>query len=94
MYLTKTKLTFFILNDKKIVSIESLFPSSNWAERESAEMFGYYHEKKIDNRLLLLDYSKNEAPLLKNFPTEGYEDVYYNFYNNQIAYFSHEFIEL
>jgi NADH:ubiquinone oxidoreductase subunit C len=34
-------------------------------------MYGINFKNKSDNRSLLLDYSRNENPMLKDFPTEG-----------------------
>ena len=96
LYLTKIRLTF-ILNSNgtnNITSIENLYKNANWLERETSEMFGINYTLKKDQRILLLDYSKSENPLLKDFPTEGYMDIYYNFFENQLSYIQHEFIEL
>jgi NADH:ubiquinone oxidoreductase subunit C len=57
-------------------------------------MFGVSFLNKKDSRPLLLDYSRNEFPMLKDFPTEGYYDIYYNFFENKLAYIQNEFIEL
>lgn len=96
MYLTKIRLTLVVntINTKLPQSIETLYKNANWLERETSEMFSLQYKLKTDQRLLLLDYSKNENPLLKNFPTEGYADIYYNFFENQLNYLEHEFVEL
>ena len=57
-------------------------------------MFGISFINKKDNRSLLLDYSRNEFPMLKDFPTEGYYEIFYDFFENRIDYFKNEFIEL
>jgi len=57
-------------------------------------MFGVNYAFKSDQRLLLLDYSKNETPMIKDFPTEGYTDIYYNFFEHQLTYLNNEFVEL
>ena len=57
-------------------------------------MFNVIFKKKNDQRILLLDYTKNDAPMLKEFPCESNEDIFYNFFDNQLNYFRHEFIEL
>lgn len=49
---------------------------------------------KRDSRPLLLDYSKNESPLLKDFPSEGVNDIYYNFFENKLNFLRNDFIEL
>lgn len=40
-------------------------------EREISEMFAPIYINKIDSRMLLLDYSKDTHPMLKDFPTES-----------------------
>ncbi len=96
-YFIKLKLTIFYnissLNDG-LDSIELLFKNSNWLERENSEMYKINYLNKIDNRSLLLDYSRNEYPLLKNFPCEGFEEIYFNFFENKVSFIKNEFIEL
>jgi NADH:ubiquinone oxidoreductase subunit C len=75
-------------------SLAGIYQNSNWLEREFSEMFNLVLHNKADQRLLLLDYTKIAAPLDKNYPCESNEDIYYNFFNNQLYYTSHEFIEL
>jgi len=93
-YFTKVKITFVQSTNYKIDSIDSIFRNASWLEREVSEMFGIYYTNKKDNRSLLLDYSRNEFPMLKDFPTEGYYEIYYDFFENKINYFKNEFIEL
>jgi NADH:ubiquinone oxidoreductase subunit C len=57
-------------------------------------MYGFFFFNKKDSRKLLLDYSKKEYPLLKDFPCEGYSDIYYNFFDFQINYIQNEVVEL
>lgn len=49
-------------------------------------MYGIFFKNKKDCRKLLLDYTKDENPLLKDFPTEGTSDVFYNFFEDQIVF--------
>jgi NADH:ubiquinone oxidoreductase subunit C len=57
-------------------------------------MYGILYYFKSDIRKLLLDYSKIESPLLKDFSTEGIQDVFYNFFENQITLEKNEVVEL
>lgn len=93
-YFIKIKITFIQSTNNWIDSIDSIYKNSNWLEREVSEMFGLNFINKKDNRSLLLDYSRNEFPMLKDFPTEGYYEIYYDFFENKIDYFKNEFIEL
>ena len=60
----------------KIPSIDKIYKSASWLERETGEMFRISYNQKTDSRRLLLDYSKQENPLLKDYPTEGFNDVF------------------
>lgn len=78
----------------KINSIDKLFKSASWLERETGEMFKVSYSLKTDSRRLLLDYSKQENPLLKDYPTEGFNDVFYNFFEDQVVYNNSTVVEL
>lgn len=54
-----------------LTSVDSVFSSAGWLEREFSEMFGCPLAGKADARNLLLDYALAEAPLRKSFPCTG-----------------------
>lgn len=95
-YTLKSKLTIFINTDSSnnICSIDSIYPNASWLERESSELFNIHYTQKRDARNLLLDYSRNDYPFLKEFPTEGYHDVYFDFFEDQLQYVESEYVEL
>lgn len=66
----------------------------NWPLRELIELFGVKGVNLQDNRNLLLDYSSNLNPLVKNFPCEGLEEIYFNFFDQKVKKFKTFFIEL
>ena len=87
-FLLKSKIVLLIPhnnNKNKIRSLDKIYKSSSWLEREVGEMFNISYFNKIDTRRLLLDYSKQENPLLKDYPTEGFNDVYYSFFDDQVV---------
>jgi NADH:ubiquinone oxidoreductase subunit C len=57
-------------------------------------MYGFFFSLKKDGRKLLLDYSKIENPLIKDFPSEGFYNVFYNFFFNQVTTIKNEVVEL
>jgi len=57
-------------------------------------MYGLNFFFKKDTRTLLLDYSKNDHPMLKEFPSEGYGELYYDFFDAQLHYMESEPVEL
>lgn len=75
-------------------SIDTIYPNANWVERETSEMYSIAYKYKTDIRRIMLDYSKLENPLLKKFPCEGYNDLFYNIFENQVTIKQSETIEL
>lgn len=65
-----------------------------WAVREAKEFFGLFTLKTADSRNLLLDYSNTAHPLQKQFPVQGVEEAYFNFYTNQVGLVPTNMIEL
>jgi NADH:ubiquinone oxidoreductase subunit C len=63
-------------------------------EREVSEMFGVNYFFKKDLRKLLTDYSNIDNPLLKSYPTEGFNDIFYNFFEDQVIFSNNNSIEL
>lgn len=97
LYTLKMRLTIIINNDSTINNIKSidfLYKNANWLERESSEMYGLYYSNKKDSRKLLLDYTKDENPMLKDFPTEGTCDIFYNIFEDQVVFEKNNIVEL
>jgi NADH:ubiquinone oxidoreductase subunit C len=57
-------------------------------------MYGVEFFNKSDSRKLLLDYSKIESPMLKDFSTEGVKDVFYDILDNQVTILNGDTVEL
>ena len=97
-YTLKTKLLLFTTFNNnslsKISSIDKIYKSASWLERETGEMFRISYEQKTDTRRLLLDYSKTENPLLKDYPVEGFNDAFYSLFEDQVVYNSSTVVEL
>lgn len=75
-------------------TIEKFFKNSLFIERELKEMFGVIIYNLSDTRNLLLDYTYNFNPLLKNFNCEGYLEIYLNLFNDKLQYINTNYIEL
>ena len=97
-YNLKLKLNIILLNNllkkNKVTSIDKIYKNANWLERETSEMFGVNYYNKKDIRKLLLDYSKIENPLLKDFPVEGFSEAFYDFFEDQVIFLNNDSIEL
>lgn len=59
-----------------VISVESLFKSAAWAEREAGELFGVWFLFKRNNRKLVTDYFFKIYPMLKWVPSIGFSEVY------------------
>lgn len=97
-YLLKLRLTTihpYMLNSKiQMQSLETIFKNASWLERETSEMFSILFTNKYDSRTLLLDYSKKEHPMLKNFQSEGNYELYYDFFDQNLHYTKIRSVEL
>lgn len=97
-YSLKMKINFLInynlFEKSRFVSIDKLYPNASWLERETSEMYGINYTFKQDIRKLLIDYTKLENPMLKDFPCEGFNDVFFNFFEEQVCFRSNNVVEL
>lgn len=76
--------SFKPFSKESLKSIDLIYFNANWLEREASEMFGINFIFKKDLRKLLLDYSGVDNPLIKNYPSEGFLDIFYNFFEDQV----------
>lgn len=67
-------------------SVVSLWPSANWFERETFELYGIIFEGHPDLRRLLTDYGFSGYPLRKDFPVSGYLEMRYDEQSERIVY--------
>ena len=69
-----------------VPSVVSVFPSSNWYERETFDMYGVLFSDHPDLRRILTDYGFNGYPLRKDFPLTGYVEVRYDDDEKRVVY--------
>lgn len=95
-YILKLRLTIILYNNNRglVSSIDTIFKNANWLEREFGEMYGVYFNLKTDSRKLLLDYTFNENPMLKDFSCESALDNFYNIFEEKVSYIQNNIIEL
>jgi NADH-quinone oxidoreductase subunit C len=83
MYSTRVNHRFRIktlINDSNggapaVDSVVEIWPTANWHERETSEMFGITFVGHPDPRKLLLPNEWEVHPLRKDFPLEGTDDA-------------------
>lgn len=61
-----------------IESIQEIYKSAGWLEREVWDMYGVYFTGHNDLRRILTDYGFTGHPLRKDFPLSGYTEVRYD----------------
>ena len=67
-------------------SLVEIYPSANWYERETWDMFGIFFSKHPDLRRILTDYNFEGYPLRKDFPLTGYTELRYDQDQKKIVY--------
>jgi len=66
------------IDDVSSPTLTSLFPSSNYLEREIFDLFGITFQGHPDLRRILTDYGFIGHPLRKDFPMIGYQEMFYS----------------
>ncbi len=64
----------------------SVFPASNWYEREVYDLFGVLFDGHPDLRRILTDYGFDGHPLRKDFPMTGFVEVRYDDEQKRVRY--------
>ena len=77
---------FFINENEIATSLTSIFPSSNWMEREVFDMYGIKFKDHPDLRRILTDYRFTGHPLRKDFPLTGHNEVRYSEDKKKVIY--------
>jgi len=81
-----------ILNELfALISLNKLFLSSSWWEREVWDMFGIFFSEHARLRRILTDYGFIGYPLRKDFPNVGFYEVRYSESQQKVIYEPLEF---
>ena len=84
----RVRLKVFATDDDMPVldSINDIWNSANWFEREAFDLFGVVFEGHDDLRRILTDYGFIGHPFRKDFPTTGYVEMRYDAEQARVIY--------
>jgi NADH-quinone oxidoreductase subunit C len=69
-----------------VPSVIEVFPTANWLERETYDMYGILFSGHPDLRRILTDYGFEGYPLRKDFPLTGFKEVRYDDEAKRVVY--------
>lgn len=72
--------------ETQVPSVVGIFPTANWFERETFDMYGILFAGHPDLRRILTDYGFSGYPLRKDFPMTGYVEVRYDADQKRVVY--------
>ena len=84
----RVRLTVFAPSDDFPVvdSLQSVWNSATWFEREAFDLYGIVFEGHDDLRRLLTDYGFIGHPFRKDFPVSGYVEMRYDQEQKRVVY--------
>jgi len=84
----RVRLKVFAADDDMPVldSINDIWNSANWFEREAFDLFGVVFEGHDDLRRILTDYGFIGHPFRKDFPTTGHVEMRYDAEQKRVIY--------
>jgi len=69
-----------------VASVNGIWGSANWFEREAFDLFGIVFEGHADLRRILTDYGFIGHPMRKDFPTSGHVEMRYDPEKKRVIY--------
>jgi NADH-quinone oxidoreductase subunit C len=69
-----------------VASVNEVWSSANWFEREAFDLYGIIFEGHVDLRRILTDYGFIGHPFRKDFPTSGHVEMRYDAEQKRVIY--------
>lgn len=69
-----------------VASVNDIWPSANWFEREAFDFFGILFDGHPDLRRILTDYGFVGHPFRKDFPISGHVEMRYDEATRRVVY--------
>lgn len=83
---TRFIVSTWVSESTSLLSLQTIYPAFNWAEREVWDMYGIFIIKHPDLRRILTDYGFVGYPLRKDFPLSGFRETQYEDSIKQVEY--------
>jgi NADH-quinone oxidoreductase subunit C len=72
--------------DTPVPSVVGVYPSANWFERETWDLYGVFFSDHPDLRRILTDYGFDGHPMRKDFPLTGFVELRYDPDQRRVVY--------
>lgn len=84
----RLRVRVFATNDDVpvVASVNDIWNSANWFEREAFDLYGIVFEGHVDLRRILTDYGFVGHPFRKDFPTSGHVEMRYDAEQKRVVY--------
>jgi NADH-quinone oxidoreductase subunit C len=83
---TRLRVIIQLEENEEVHTVDKIYKSANWFERETFDMYGIKFTNSHDLRRILTDYNFQGHPLRKDFPLTGHTEVRYDAIKGEVIY--------